>query len=132
MTIDRKTRSFSDLNLLFGINPFTKDVQRKIDEEAIKASVKHLIQTKNFERPFHPEIGCQIFGLLFNNFDPINVQLMKRTIENVIRAFEPRVELLDVRIRERSDTNEIEATIEFRIINQEAPITVTTAITRVR
>lgn len=132
MSISRKAQTFSDFNFLFGINPFTKDIQKKTDEEAIKASVKHLIQTRNYERPFHPEIGCQIYGLLFELFDPINVEIMKRSIENVITAFEPRVKILDVRVREKVDSNEITVTVEFKIINSENPLTITTAISRAR
>lgn len=128
----RKSRSFSDLSLLFGINSFTRDVDKKNNEEAIKAAVKHLVLTKNYERPFHPEIGCQLYGLLFENFDPFTIEVMKRTIEYVITAYEPRVDLLGVRLRENVDSNEIEATIEFKIKNTEKPIIVTTAITRVR
>lgn len=132
MSTNRNVRQFTDFNLLFGINPFSKDLQLKVDEEAIKASVKNLIQTRNFERPFHPEIGCQIYSLLFENFDPVNVEIMKRTITNVITAFEPRVQLLNIRLKEDVDNNQVVATIEFKIINREIPVTISTAISRVR
>lgn len=131
-TINRKTRQFSDLNLLFSANPVTLDVTRKLDEEAIKASLKNLIQTRNYERPFHPEIGCQLFYLLFENFNPVTVQVMKKTIFDVIKKFEPRVSVLDVNIRDRSDNNEIMVEIVFKIINSERPLTLRTSITRVR
>lgn len=131
-TINRKTRQFSDLNLLFSANPVTLDVTRKIDEEAIKASLKNLIQTRNYERPFHPEIGCQVFNLLFENFNPVTVQVMKKTIFDVIQKFEPRVSVLDVNIRDRSDNNEIMVEIIFKIINSERPLTLRTSIARVR
>ena len=128
----RNTRQYTDLNLLFNINPVTKDVTKKIDEEAVKASLRNLIQTRNYERPFHPEIGCQISSLLFENFSPITVQVMKKTIQDVVQKFEPRVRLLDLKIRDNSDKNEILVDIIFKIINSERPITLTTAISRVR
>lgn len=128
----RNTRQYSDLNLLFSINPVTKDVTKKVDEEAVKASLRNLIQTKNYERPFHPEIGCQIYSLLFENFSPITVQVMKKTIQDVVQKFEPRVRLLDLKIRDNTDRNEILVDIIFKIINTEKPITLTTAISRVR
>lgn len=128
----RNTRQYSDLNLLFSINPVTKDVTKKVDEEAVKASLRNLIQTKNYERPFHPEIGCQIYSLLFENFSPITIQVMKRTIQDVVQKFEPRVRLLDLKIRDNTDRNEILVDIIFKIINTEKPITLTTAISRVR
>jgi phage baseplate assembly protein W len=85
-TISRNTRTFSDLNLLFNVNPFTRDVTKRLNEEAIKASVRNLIQTKNFERPFHPEIGCQVNSLLFENITPVVYQIIKKTIFDVIKV----------------------------------------------
>ena len=74
----RNTRQYSDFNLLFSSHPVTGDVTRKNDEEAVKASLRNLISTRHYERPFHPEIGCQIHGLLFENFNPVTAQVMKK------------------------------------------------------
>ena len=59
-TINRKSRTYTDISLMFNTNPFTRDIYTKVDEEAIKNSIKNLVLTKNSERPFHPEIGSQI------------------------------------------------------------------------
>jgi phage baseplate assembly protein W len=131
-TINRKVRTFTDLNLTFGFHPVTRDVLKRTDEDAVKNSVKNLILTKNFERPFHPEIGSQVNNLLFENFTPITVELIKRTITTTIEAFEPRARLLDVRVAETNDPNEVAITVEFTLINSERPVTVTTFLTRVR
>ena len=131
-TINRKVRTFTDLNLTFGFHPVTRDVLKRTDEDAVKNSVKNLILTKNFERPFHPEIGSQVNNLLFENFTPITVELIKRTITTTIEAFEPRARLLDVRVAETNDPNEVAITVEFTLINSERPVTVTTFLTTVR
>jgi phage baseplate assembly protein W len=131
-TINRKVRTFTDLNLTFGFHPVTRDVLKRTDEDAVKNSVKNLILTKNFERPFHPEIGSQVNNLLFENFTPITVELIKRTITTTIEAFEPRARILDVRVAETNDPNEVAITVEFTLINSERPVTVTTFLTRVR
>ena len=68
MATQKTTKAFVDLDLSFKVNPFTKDLYLKTDEEAVKTALKHLIQTRNFERPFHPEIGTQVYSLLFENF----------------------------------------------------------------
>lgn len=128
----RNTRQYSDFNLLFTRHPVTGDVTRKNDEEAVKASLRNLISTRNYERPFHPEIGCQIHGLLFENVNPVSIQVMKKTIYDAINKFEPRVTVLDVVIRDNSDNNEIACDIIFRLNNSDKPITITTLITRVR
>jgi phage baseplate assembly protein W len=128
----RNTRQYSDLNLLFTTNQDTLDITKKYDDEAVKTSLKNLIQTKNYERPFHPEIGCQIFSLLFENFTPITKQVMKRTIFDVIEKFEPRVTVLDVKVRDRIDANDISIELVYRLNNSDRPITLNTAISRVR
>lgn len=130
--MSRQTRTFSDINLLFTKHPVTYDVTKKVDEEAVKASIRNLIQTKNYERPFHPEIGCQISSLLFENFTPMTREIMKKTILDVINKFEPRARLLDVRISENLDKNDLNVDIVFKLINSNRPVTFTTAISRVR
>lgn len=132
MSINRKTRQYSDLNLLFTAHPATADVTKKTDDEAIKASLKNLIMTRNYERPFQPEIGCQIHSLLFENFSPITQQIMKKTIVDVVEKYEPRVTLLNVDIKSLVDSNEIVAEITFRTNNTERPVTLRTVLDRVR
>lgn len=128
----RNTRQYADLNLLFTKHPLTGDVTKKLDEEAVKASLRNLVSTRHYERPFHPEIGCQIHSLLFENFTPVTLQVMKKTIFDVVEKFEPRVTVLDVQIRDRADENRIDLDIIFRLNNSERPITVSTFLTRVR
>lgn len=131
-TINRKTRQYSDINLLFTAHPATADITKKTDEEAVKSSIRNLIQTRNYERPFHPEIGCQIYSLLFDNFTPIVKQVMKKTIFDVINKFEPRAQIIDVLIRDKPDNNSVDLEIIFKLLNSERPITLRTAISRVR
>lgn len=128
----RNTRQYADLNLLFTRHPLSGDVTKKQDEEAVKASLRNLISTRHYERPFHPEIGCQIHSLLFENFTPVTLQVMKKTIFDVVEKFEPRVTVLDVKIRDRADENRLDLDIIFRLNNSERPITVSTFLTRVR
>ena len=128
----RNNRQYTDLNMLFTKHPLTGDVTKKQDEEAVKTSLRNLISTRHYERPFHPEIGCQIHSMLFENFTPVTLQVMKKTIFDVVEKFEPRVTVLDVKIRERVDDNRLDLDIIFRLNNSERPITVSTFLTRVR
>lgn len=130
--MDRNTRIFTDLNLNFSKHPATADVTRKVNEEAIKASVRNLILTKNYERPFHPEIGCQVHGLLFENYNPVTREVMRKTIFEVIEKFEPRVTVTAVNIRDLPDENDMSIDIFFKINNSDSPQTLTTTITRAR
>lgn len=132
MAIQRNVREFSDFSLLFNRHPTSLDVVKKTNEEAIKQSLKNLLLTKHYERPFHPEIGCQIYSLLFENWDPIVERTMQQTIIDMVNKFEPRVRIINLRIDPRPDENGVNITLEFQIINSNKPITFTTALTRVR
>jgi phage baseplate assembly protein W len=128
----RNTRTFSDFDFNFTKHPSTMDVTMKYDEEAIKASVRNLVLTQNYERPFHSEIGSQIRGLLFEPATPMLNVMLKRAITDTIISFEPRVELLDVKVIMLPDNNKVDVTIYFRIINTTRPIQVNLILTRTR
>ena len=132
MAINRNSKSFADLNLLFTASPWTGDITKKTDEEAIKSSLRNLISTKNYERPFHPEIGCQIFSLLFENFTSVTSHVMRKTIQDVVNKFEPRVDILDVLVYETVDENNLNVSVTFKIINTDRPVTFNTILQRVR
>lgn len=132
MATTKNVKRFTDLDLSFRVNPFTKDLYLKTDEEAVKTALKHLIQTRNFERPFHPEIGTQIHSLMFENFSSAVKIAMQRTIQESIEKFEPRVRLIDVDIQESDDKNDLVVNILFTLKNTDTPITITTLLSRVR
>lgn len=129
---NKKVKVFSDFDLSMRVNPFTKDIYLKTDEEAVKTSIKHLIQTRNFERKFHPEIGTQVHSLLFENFSPAVRIAMERTILDAIEKFEPRVRIIDLTIKEIEESNQLQVTVIFTLANIDRPITLTTLLSRVR
>jgi phage baseplate assembly protein W len=128
----RKSRDYSDLNLSFEKNIFTNDILKKLDLEAVKASIKHLILTKNYERPFHPEIGCQVHSLLFENFTPTIKIAMEKSIFDTIAKFEPRARIIDLDVSDDQDYNGIRITVTFMVGNIDQPVTVNTILTRAR
>lgn len=130
--INRKVRTFSDINLLFTANPATADITKVIDENAVRAAVRNLILTKNYERPFHPEKGCQITSLLFENFTPITKSAMEQTVRDVLEKFEPRARLTEVVVSDKPDENSVDVTVRFAINNTDRPVTITTTLTRAR
>jgi phage baseplate assembly protein W len=132
MATTKNIKQYTDIDLSFSINPFTKDIYLKTDEDAVKTAVKHLIQTKNFERHFHPEIGTQIHSLMFEHFSSAVKIAMERTIKETIEKFEPRVRLVDVTIIETPDANDLEVNIDFTLKNTDRPVTITTLLSRVR
>ena len=112
---------YKDLNLFFTKNPLTKDVSKVTDVQAIKRSVRNLVLTDRGERLFHPEIGGDVKGSLFENFTPIMEVELRSAIKNVIEIYEPRVVLEDVKVNDPSgndlDNNRLRITIQFYLDN---------------
>jgi len=132
MATSKTLKQYVDLDLSFKINPFTRDLYLKTDEDAVKTALKNLLKTRNFERPFHPEIGTQIYSLMFENFTSAVKIALERTITESIEKFEPRVRLIDLVVDETDDANELVVNIIFALKNTNNPITITTFISRVR
>ena len=127
-----KTRIFTDLDLNFFANPVTGDVTKRIDDEAIKASIRNLVQTAHYEKPFHSEIGSQLPALLFEPVNPITSLAIQKAIQQTITNFEPRVVLISVTVKASPDNNAIYATIEYRIVNTNQPQILNLTIQRSR
>ena len=128
----RSTRTYSDLDFNFFANPSTGDVTRKYDENAIKQSIRNLILTSHFEKPFHPEIGSQVRSMLFEPFGPLTRAMLTEAIKNTIINYEPRVQLLNVTIKDDPDYHTMLISIIFKIVNTEEPIKVDIVLERTR
>ena len=113
----RGVRIYTDLDLFFGQNNRTKDINVLTDVQAVKRSVRNLVLLNAFEKPFHPEISSGVRDTLFENMTPVTAIILSRHIEDVIENFEPRARLIGVRAVPNLDKNEYEVTIEFYIVN---------------
>ena len=129
---NQSVRTFKDLNLDFARNTVTNDVVKIEDVEAIKRSVRNLVNTNFYERPFHPELGCGVRQLLFEPFTPITGIFLKRKIEEVITNYEPRARLDQVIVTESPDRNAIDVRVIFYCMNIANPVTVLTTLQRIR
>ena len=128
----RATRIYKDLDLDFGRNIVTNDVNRLTDVEAVKRSVRNLINTNHFERPFHPEIGGNVRALLFEPMTPLTALNLQRKVEEVLVNFEPRIKLVQIVARPNIDANAYNLTISFYVIGTTQPVTVETFLERLR
>lgn len=128
----RSNRTYSDLNLNFTRNPATSDVARLTDVEAVKRSVRNLILTNRFERPFHPEIGSSIRDLLFETINPLTAVLLQDRIEEVIINFEPRVNINQIIVQDDIERNQYKVTMSFYVLNRPEPVTITEFLQRLR
>jgi len=128
----RATRIYKDLDLDFGRNTVTNDVNKLTDVEAVKRSVRNLINTNHFERPFHPEIGGNVRALLFENMTPLTALNLQRKIEEVLNNFEPRAKITQILADPDIDRNGYKLEIKFYVIGVQNPITVETFLERLR
>ena len=115
---DRVVKEYVDLDLFFGKKSSNSDIQDLTNVKAVKRSIRNLILTNHFEKPFHPEIGSGVRDMLFENMTPVTSHILARKIEDVILNFEPRARLVGVRAEPILDRNSYEVTIEFYIVNQ--------------
>ena len=129
---NRTSRTFKDLDLDFGLNSVTKDVNKLTDAEAIKRSVRNLINTNNYERPFRPEIGSGIRGLLFEPMTELTSHFMQLKIAEVLSEYEPRISLSDIVINNQEDKNAYGVSIHFIIKGSQEPVIVDTFLERLR
>ena len=114
---DRNVRQYTDLDLFFNKKATSRDISKVTDIQAVKRSIRNLILTDHYEKPFHPEIGSGVRDILFEPMTPITANILARKIEDVIENFEPRAKLIGVRAQPNLDRNEYEVTIEFYVIN---------------
>ena len=115
--IDRNVRQYTDLDLFFGKKSTSKDISKVTDILAVKRAVRNLVLTNHYEKPFHPEIGSGVRGILFEPMTPITAHILTRKIEDVIENFEPRVRLINVIAYPNLDRNAYEVSVEFYVVN---------------
>ena len=115
--ISRNVRQYRDLDLFFTKKSGSDDISKITDIEAVKRSIRNLVLTNFYEKPFHPEIGSGVRSILFENMTPITAIVLARKVEDVIENFEPRARLISVRSSPNLDRNEYEMTIEFFVVN---------------
>lgn len=123
---------YSDFLADFSINPHTKDAVKVTNEQAVINSIKNILRTNNFERPYNAYFGANIYRYLFEPFSPFTEIELKNEISFAIENFEPRAEIIDIIVNGRPDENAIDITLTISIINSIAPVTVTTTLVRVR
>lgn len=130
--ITKKRVLYTDFDKDLIQHPVSGDVSRKINEEAIKESIRNLILTDRGERLFQPEIGSDIRAMLFENIDSNTLDTIRTMVYNTIQSYEPRCQLLGVDVSGRTDGNELRVNITFAVQNIEQPTTLTVLLNRVR
>ena len=121
MAIEGISRAFKDINLSFNAHPVTKDITVLKNENAIKRSVRNIVNTIPRERFFNPSLGSDVRSSLFNFVDYGTASVIEKQIQIAIENFEPRVDNLQINVFPRPDSNEFEVNVIFDIIGQQFP-----------
>jgi len=125
-------KRYSDIDFAFNIRPVVGDIALSYDQQAVIRSVRNLLLTNHFDRPFNPDLGSNLTALLFENINPSTTIAIENEIRNTITNYEPRVTLESVAVSPLPDQNAYSARVSFFIQNISAPQTITVLLERNR
>lgn len=125
-------RDYSDLDLNFVVHPVRKDINKLTGVQAVISSVKNLLLTAHYEKPFHPEIGSNIRRMLFEPMDAIVATNLQKEIEQTLLNFEPRVRVTRIIVSPDYDNNGFKVDLEFNVLNRTEPVSIRFFLSRVR
>lgn len=132
LVFKNRSPDYSDLDLDFMRHKGTNDVVRKFGDDAIKRSIRNLIFTNYYERPFRPYIGSGVRQMLFENANPLAATFLENAIKDVINKFEPRVTIAKVSVSVDLDRNGFNVELQYIIKNREQPVITSIFLERVR
>lgn len=124
--------TYSDFSTTFLEHPVRRELAVITNENAIKQSIRNLVQTDFYERPFEPTKGCGIRGLLFEPISPQTAGAIEDAVRTAIENWEPRARIRSVKAEARPDQNYYSVLIVFTLINSDQPVTVPVLLYRVR
>ena len=119
MPLERVSQGFKDISMSFQSNPLNKDLLAIKNENAIARSIKNIVFTEPGEKFFNPDFGSKLYSILFENIDDISAIKIKDQIEQSIKNFEPRVDLVEVEVFPDFDNNGFDVKITYKIIGAE-------------
>jgi len=119
--VQRVSQGFRDVSASFKINPLNLDLIALRNENAIARSIRNLIFTLPGEKPFQPNVGCNVTKLLFENLDRLTASSIESEIRNTVNNFEPRVRLRTVIVNPNFDDNIFEVTLKYDIVGIDLP-----------
>ncbi len=125
-------RIYKDIDMAFTKNSLSGDINKKLDVNAVKQSIKTLLLGKPFERPFHPEMGSTLWNSLFENMRPGMEMGLQRQIGQQLNEYEPRADLLSIKANPDYDNNGYDVTIRFIVVGINEPQELTLSLSRLR
>jgi phage baseplate assembly protein W len=129
--ISSRTVDYLDIDLTFAKRP-SGDIYKKKDAAAVKQSIKNLLLTDFYEKPFQPFFGGNLRAMLFELADEDTEDEVEENIRNAINKYEPRAEILTISVNVLPDQNDMRVSVYFKIISTQETVTFTTNLSRLR
>ena len=129
--ITSRDKLYSDIDLLFERRP-SGDIYKKTDADAVKQSVKNIVSTNRYEKPFEIFYGANITGMLFELADAGMGTHIEDQIQSAIEQYEPRAKILNIDVNSNTDRNSLQVTLLFRIKSNEQEVELETTVSRLR
>jgi|TARA_Y100000015_G_C2367964_1_gene78508 phage baseplate assembly protein W len=126
-----RKKSYSDIDLLFERKP-SGDIYRKTDADAVKQSVKNIVSTNRFEKPFEVFYGANITGMLFELADAGMGTHVEDQVKSAIEEYEPRARVLRINVFSNPDRNTLQVELLFRVTSTEQEVELQTTVSRLR
>lgn len=126
------SRVYKDLDLNFNIHPIKKDINKHTAERAVINSIKNLMLTNFYERPFRPNLGSNVRSLLFEPLDSGTASLLEIAIRDVIKNYEPRARINRLYVEADFENNGFKTEMEFFVLNLTTPLTINFFLERAR
>ena len=126
------TKVYSDIDFTFTKKPVTADVALSYDQQAVVRSIRNLLLTNFYERPFNPRLGSNIGVLLFEPISPITSTALEKEILNTIKNYEPRARIQSIVVTPDEYKNAYDVKLTFYLENAATPTTVTIFLERNR
>ena len=123
---------YRDIPMSFNVHPVTGNMKLVANAESIKQSVKNIVITNFYERPYQPELGGNVLAELFENMTPITEYNVARNIRQALENSEPRAVIEDINTTPVEDQNTLRVSIKFSVRNIPEPIEVDVLLERVR
>lgn len=123
---------YKDFKVNFTEHPIKRDLVLDTDSEAVKRSIKNLMFTDRYERPWQPKLGAGLKAYLFENIEYSTASTIRKRIISTIQTYEPRAKLQEVIVSVDADNNRYNAKIVFSVLNNPEPVTIETILERKR
>ena len=112
---------YSDLSLIFKPSPsytsngLSGDVVRRFDNESVKQSVRNILMTNKFEKPFQRDFGCNLIKFNFDRSGAWSEYEMGQEIRRQMNINEPRIEIENVAITRKPEKQIVDVMLIYKV-----------------